>query len=73
MEILAQCASDHAPVLAIFHKHRPQKRCGRGSVFRYEKAWHKFKDHKEVIRKAWRVKQNNRGGMEVSTGKTGGK
>ncbi|XP_059446385.1 uncharacterized protein LOC132177924 [Corylus avellana] len=60
VEVLAACASDHAPVMISFHKNASQRR-KKKFIFGYEVAWHKCTTYKEVIKKVCRVKENNRG------------
>lgn len=45
VEILATCSSDHSPVTINFQKSSPPRR-RKGTLFRYETAWHKCKEKK---------------------------
>jgi hypothetical protein len=60
VEVLSRICSDHSPFLVSISSSSKEVVWLGYNIFRYEAAWAKSKEHGEVIRKAWRPKQNSK-------------
>jgi hypothetical protein len=56
--VLAYSCSDHNPLLVSF-SHANDVVWQKNKIFRYESAWSKHPDQKEIIKKVWRPKKDN--------------